>query len=607
MGLVVRAALLLAAASGAAARIHHLKIYRDTRFAFSIESFGFESGGEMEIKVSNIESIPSGVPHKMGFVLFPAQSDSNVAADIDSLITKGQCALDFANGQNIYVIDTSDTSKWAEGFSEKLTVDGAGMFDLAFTRCEPAESSVSFTLDYTFRNPGPNYLSAGEMPLPIVYGVLTAAFTAAAVAWFVHARRNAGDVQKIHWLMSLLLVTKTASLLFEALMYKAIAVYGHSTGWNVGYYIFAFAKGCLLVVVIALVGAGWSLLKPFLSDREKKVLMVVLPLQVLNQIALIITDEMDPGSLPYAAWVNVLHFADVFASAVILAPIIWQIKSLREAQAADRGDEKAKDTLIRLTQFRSFYLLTLGWLYFTRIVVYLLAASIAWDRQWMAPLIGETVTLAYYVWSGYRFRPAPDNSDYLRVPQDDDGPPSAVGDGLELTGARAGASAPAAAGAGSGGDAEAAQGRTSAASVRAKAAPAQTVARTGVSAEAAKFAASAAAGGATSDPAGSGSGSGSAEDEGEGHHAATAAAASSKVVIADDEDDDGGAAGGRAGGAGSRHDDDEDDFGLDEDDLKFELGVKGKPAAAAHAGAAAAAAPASGGKLKNLRAARGDD
>jgi len=46
------------------------------------------------------------------------------------------------------------------------------------------------------------------------------------------------------------------------------------------YYILACMRGLLLVAVIALIGAGWSLLKPFLNDKEKRVFAVVLPLQV---------------------------------------------------------------------------------------------------------------------------------------------------------------------------------------------------------------------------------------------------------------------------------------------------------------------------------------
>ena len=33
--------------------------------------------------------------------------------------------------------------------------------------------------------------------------------------------------------------------------------------------------------VIVLVGTGWSYMTPFLKDREKRILMVVIPLQVL--------------------------------------------------------------------------------------------------------------------------------------------------------------------------------------------------------------------------------------------------------------------------------------------------------------------------------------
>ncbi|GLJ05916.1 hypothetical protein SUGI_0028160 [Cryptomeria japonica] len=37
--------------------------------------------------------------------------------------------------------------------------------------------------------------------------------------------------------------------------------------------------------------AGWSFLKPYLQEREKKVLMIVIPLQVFANIASIVIDE----------------------------------------------------------------------------------------------------------------------------------------------------------------------------------------------------------------------------------------------------------------------------------------------------------------------------
>lgn len=80
--------------------------------------------------------------------------------------------------------------------------------------------------------------------------------------------------------MTLLLLSKTLALATESGMYHFIATTGHSTGWNVAFYIATFLRGMLMIAVVALVGAGWSLLKPFLADREKKLLAVALPLQV---------------------------------------------------------------------------------------------------------------------------------------------------------------------------------------------------------------------------------------------------------------------------------------------------------------------------------------
>jgi hypothetical protein len=40
-----------------------------------------------------------------------------------------------------------------------------------------------------------------------------------------------------------------------------------------------------LFTFIVLIGTGWSILKPYLQDKEKKVLIIVIPLQVIANIA----------------------------------------------------------------------------------------------------------------------------------------------------------------------------------------------------------------------------------------------------------------------------------------------------------------------------------
>ena len=89
----------------------------------------------------------------------------------------------------------------------------------------------------------------------------------------------------------------------QAGMYHYIRATGSPDGWNIAFYVFTFLRGILFFTVrghlaclqlgksswltasacaqvIVLVGTGWSYMKPLLAQREKRILMVVIPLQV---------------------------------------------------------------------------------------------------------------------------------------------------------------------------------------------------------------------------------------------------------------------------------------------------------------------------------------
>lgn len=135
-------------------------------------------------------------------------------------------------------------------------------------------------LEAKFYNPGPNFLSAGEMPLPWVFGAECIFFFAAGVTWVWWLRTHKTESHRIHHLMTLVVALKVITLLFESVMYHYIALTGHSTGWNVVYYIANFIRGLVVIIVVALIGTGWSLLKPFLNDREKRIIVIALAFQV---------------------------------------------------------------------------------------------------------------------------------------------------------------------------------------------------------------------------------------------------------------------------------------------------------------------------------------
>ena len=162
-----------------------------------------------------------------------------------------------------------------------------------FARCQPTDTavSVSFKLHAALWNPGPNYLSACEEALPVLFFIFFVFFAGATGVWiwllikggnkvelllpqaqmspFIFSSLSRArslplslfppvslhpllllptpcwtlQVQKIHYMMAVLLVVKTMAMLFESIRYHFIATTGVGHEWSVIYYIFAFLKG----------------------------------------------------------------------------------------------------------------------------------------------------------------------------------------------------------------------------------------------------------------------------------------------------------------------------------------------------------------------------
>jgi len=267
---------------------------------------------------------------------------------------------------------------------------------------------VQFNVDGSGK---PNYLSAGYSPLPTVYGSFTVAYFVMLVAWiFVFLRGKGQTVNRIHHLMTLLVILKMLSLMFKTIEYHFIKTTGSAAGWNIVYYIFAMLKGIMLFVLIALIGTGWAFIKPFLNDKDKKIFLIVIPLQILDNIALIIIEESAPGSQGWFTWKDIFRLVDIICCGAILIPIIWSIKHLREASSIDG---KAARNMNKLRLFRQFYLMVVSYIYFTRIIVYLVDATLPFRQVWLGDFFTEGATLLFFAVTGYKFRPAPDNPYFM--------------------------------------------------------------------------------------------------------------------------------------------------------------------------------------------------
>lgn len=397
--------------------IHDLKISNDDRNIFKIETFGFIAGGKMTFKLTDFSiNNYAGTKNRIGFIVRRASSESSSQQDLEQIIDKGSCIFDYANPED-FIINLSNSTGWKETnaiHSVELNSE-AGLYSLIFARCDPSGlQQVNFHLQATFVNPGPNYLSAGDTPLPLLYFCFFVLFAAATVVWFCVIFRifgNNGTVHHIHYMMAALLVVKSLSLLSESIRFHYISLFGSSESWSIIYFIFAGLKGVMLFTVILLIGFGWSLMKPYLNDKEKQIVVVVLTLQVLDNIAMIVLEETAPGSQGWLTWRDILHLIDILCCCAILFPIVSSIRHLRQASEVDG---KAHLNLQKLQLFRQFYVMVVIYIYFTRIVVLLLSATIPFYLVWLGDLFTELATLVFYVITGYQFRPTV-NNPYLPV------------------------------------------------------------------------------------------------------------------------------------------------------------------------------------------------
>uniref|UniRef100_A0A8C7K5I9 Heme-binding protein 1-like n=1 Tax=Oncorhynchus kisutch TaxID=8019 RepID=A0A8C7K5I9_ONCKI len=295
-----------------------------------------------------------------------------------------------------------------------------GLYNLDFHYCEnilPGNNRpYTLNVEVTEKNPG-GYLSAAEIPLPRLYIFMAGVFFIIAMVWVYTLLKHRYSVFKIHWLMAALAFTKSISLVFHSINYHFINTEGHPIeGWAVMYYITHLLKGALLFITLALIGTGWAFVKYILSDKEKKIFMIVIPLQVLANVAYIIIESTEEGSSEYALWKEVLFLVDLICCGAILFPVIWSIRHLQEASSTDG---KAAMNLEKLKLFRHYYVMIVCYIYFTRIIAILLKVTVPFQWQWCYEFLVEVSTLIFFVLTGYKFRPA-SNNPYLQLPLDEE-------------------------------------------------------------------------------------------------------------------------------------------------------------------------------------------
>jgi len=398
------------------AKISSLSVTQDSRRLFAIESFGFQPGGMHQMIISKVGEQTENA----GFLLVKQNPGAvemieESASDDSACLWKNRDKLE--EKQAGYILTAFSLQNGVMG---PFTVTEPGEARVYFVNCRNSMNPVSFDVEVTQHNPTasgiPDYLSAGEGPLDKIFGLSSLMWLCCACLWIKALLSNPEYTKAIHHLMTALVCIKFLSVFFHAIKFHIMKADGTAHGWTAVYYVFTFMKGILMFTVILLIGTGWSLFKPFLSERDKRIVAIVIPLQIMTNIAYVYVDENMRGSPGWLTWRDLLHLMDIACCCAILFPIVWSIKHLRDAAATDG---KAQRNVERLRLFRQFYIMVVAYIYFTRIVVFLLGATLPFGYSWVDHFIYECATLAFFSLTGYRFQPV-ENNPYLMVDQDSD-------------------------------------------------------------------------------------------------------------------------------------------------------------------------------------------
>ncbi|XP_039145197.1 protein CANDIDATE G-PROTEIN COUPLED RECEPTOR 7-like [Dioscorea cayenensis subsp. rotundata] len=413
--------LLLSLISSSMAEIKNLKITADSRPMILLEEFGFTPHGSVIIDISDAtfaSNLATPDPNVLGFFLLSEENLIQALYESQSQQRSEApgCVLSSSFVRPLFTFHELSNGRYNNSFP----ISRPDQYSLFFANCAP-ETLVTMSVHtemYNTRTDGTrDYLSVGQAPVPSLYFVFALVYIVFLAAWsHLVFFKNRLSAHRIHFLMAGLLLTKVLNLLFAAEDQHYIRSTGSPHGWDILFYLFQFLKGVLLFTVIVLIGTGWSFLKPFLQDREKKVLMILIPLQVIANIASTVIGETGPFIRDWVTWNQVFLLIDIVCCCAILFPIIWSIRSLRETS---KTDGKAARNLSKLTLFRQFYIIVVGYLYFTRIVVFALKTITAYKYRWVSVAAEETASLAFYAVMFFMFRPV-ERNQYFVLDEDEE-------------------------------------------------------------------------------------------------------------------------------------------------------------------------------------------
>ncbi|KAF9973885.1 hypothetical protein BGZ73_002842 [Actinomortierella ambigua] len=379
--------------------------------AFARPELVVERDSRMLIQTSNMK--PEG---KVGFYIQRGPSDADVLEwEAGCLLDNPYFQQEISEGRSTFEqIPPESITSGNFNYSHTVEKGEEELWSFFFLNC--LDSEVSFRLTTTEVNPGQCFLSAGDIPLPRVYTGAAIAYFVAGSIWLYMLTRKDTRVFWPHRLILILAVLIGCHKVFQAIKFSYLRQGIDPEAMTVMSYIFAFLRGSLSILIITLIASGWMFVKPFLTNKDKKIIGIIIPLQILSNIATTISNEAAIGSANWSFWTQLFPLVDLISCVVILGVIIQTQRHLGEAAEAEgKGAENKR----KYKLWGSFYLITVVYIYLTRILVEFLKVALPFQYvTWLVEVLNEAITLGFYASIGWKFRPYA-NNPYTLIDEDD--------------------------------------------------------------------------------------------------------------------------------------------------------------------------------------------
>ncbi|KAF8006843.1 hypothetical protein BT93_K0993 [Corymbia citriodora subsp. variegata] len=384
------ALLLVSLVSHSNADIKTLTLTSDPRQIILLHKFAFTHHGQVSISASEVYVTSSSLyaldHSRLGFFLLPKEALHQVLLEEEQ--NANYCILN--SFYTIPLFTFRDLSPPPHRFlNGTYPVNYPSEYSLFFAKCDPvAHVSMNmhtelFNLD---SNGSKDYLLNGQSRLILLFIVFSFAFFFLSVLWAYSCYCNMESTNWVHLLITGLINVKTLSLICAGLDMYFVKLTGT-------HHVISS------LIIMASIIIGFFFFKPFLQEKEAKVLIVAIMLQVLPNLAFPFVVTMGDARSGVMVLLASMSMVCTYTFLVTVGRSIWLLRK------AAKTDEKAGMRLANIKEFALYYVLAIGYLYVSAMVAYDLRIVMAYEYHWVSNAVEEGVNLRIFLVMLSLFRP----------------------------------------------------------------------------------------------------------------------------------------------------------------------------------------------------------